>query len=160
MGKKWKIMLFVLLIGMGVLAGAAAQEAMSVNVKETQLRSSPSFLGKVVSLLLYGDRLEILGSRGPWKDAKFSGERGWVHESALTEKRVVLKAGASDVDKTADSGEVALAGRGFNERVEEEYKSQRDLDYTWVDKMEEFGLPPEVLVTFLESADLGMGTGE
>jgi hypothetical protein len=160
MKKNWKIVLLVLLFGMGILVCVVAQEEMSVNVKETQLRSSPSFLGKVESLLLYGDRLEILGSRGPWKEAKFSGERGWVHESALTEKRVVLKAGASDVDKTADSGEVALAGRGFNERVEEEYKSQRDLDYTWVDKMEEFGLSPELLVTFLESADLEMGSQE
>ena len=160
MNKKWKIVLCVLFFSMGVLLSIGAQEEMSVNVKETQLRSSPSFLGKVVSLLLYGDRLEILDSRGPWKEVKFSGEKGWVHESALTQKRVVLKAGASDVDKTADSGEVALAGRGFNERVEEEYKSQSNLDYTWVDKMEEFGLSPEMLVTFLQSADLEMDTGE
>ena len=30
---------------------------------------------------------------------------------------------------------MALAGKGFNEAVEQEYKTDGSLDYTWVDRM-------------------------
>ena len=42
--------------------------------------------------------------------------------SALQTKKIVLAAGSENVQQGASSGEVALAGKGFNEDVEQQYK--------------------------------------
>ncbi|MFW6180682.1 MAG: SH3 domain-containing protein [Spirochaetota bacterium] len=145
-----------------LLAGSPAAwgAQMSVTVRETQVRSTPSFMGPVVAVLAYGDRVDVLEEQRGWARVA-AGEkgRGWVHLSALTEKRVVLKAGAEDVDKTASGGEVALAGKGFNEQVEAEYREQKNLDYTWIDRMEQIAFPADRLSSFLTEGGLHPAEG-
>ncbi|HUV06579.1 MAG TPA: SH3 domain-containing protein [Spirochaetia bacterium] len=151
------IVILFLLIGLY----AAAQEMMSVTVKETQVRSTPSFMGKILANLAYGDRVQIVEKAKSWAKVLIPGGKGdgWVSLSALTEKRVVLKAGSQDVDKTASSGEVALAGKGFNADVEAKYKKDKNLDYTWIDRMEQFKIPPDQLVSFLTAGGLKPAEG-
>lgn len=79
-----------------------------------------------------------------------------MHSSELTEKQLALKAG-SNVGQSASGSEVALAGKGFNEQVEQQYKSEKHIDYTWVDRMEKIAYPPERLVQFLEAGELHGG---
>jgi len=124
-------------------AGAAfAADQMSVTVQQTPVREKPSFLGKVLGTLKYVDRVTVLdqpaGSSKSWllvlgPDGKL---QGWVSVSALTTKKIELAAGSTNVQQGASSGEVALAGKGFNETVEQQYKTDGKLDYTWVDYME------------------------
>ena len=71
----------------------------------------------------------------------------------MTTKRVVLSSGDAAASG-ASSEEVALAGKGFSEDVEREYRSQTDLDFTWVDEMEGYGVETEALVVFLEDGEL------
>ena len=142
-----------------LLAAAAAltvgaQSQMSVTVKEAQVRANPSFLGPMVGVLAYGARVSVLAEQAGWMRVSIPGGReGWVHGSALTQKRIVLQAG-SDVQRGASSGEVALAGKGFNQEVEDRYKEERSLDYTWVDRMEAIVVPPEQSVVFLKEGGL------
>ncbi len=153
---------FLGLLLLALSAGVAfAQSEMSVTVKETQVRDRPSFLAKSVAKVAYGDRLTVMSKRSGWVQVKVpaNGMEGWVSASALTEKKIVFQAGASNVDKTASSSEVALAGRGFNKEVEAKYKSANDLDYTWVDRMETYGEPTSALVAFMEAAGLHYGNG-
>ncbi|MEW5818479.1 MAG: SH3 domain-containing protein, partial [Spirochaetota bacterium] len=79
---------------------------------------------------------------------------GWVHSSALTAKQIVLKAGDKDVQQSASSSEVALAGKGFNKEVEAEYKEKNNIDYTWIDQMEKIVFPPDKLLAFLSEGGL------
>ncbi len=80
---------------------------------------------------------------------------GWIHESALTPKRVVMSAGAGDVRSGASGEEIALAGKGFNKEVEAEYKKQNQkLDYTWVDWMGQQTIGAEQLIQFLKQGGL------
>ncbi len=141
--------------------GAAEPTSMSVTVRETQVRSSPGFMGALLGTLSYGDRVEVKESRSGWARVVLPGttKEGWVHLSALTEKRIALSAGASGAGTTASSGEVALAGKGFNKQVEEQYKSEKQLDYTWVDRMEGYGLPTERLVSFLGTGGVEIREG-
>ena len=135
-----------------VLSGSAEpQKTMSVQVKEGQLRSTPSFLGTIVAKLSYGDKVEIMQDQGSWKKvAVRGGVQGWIHVSALTTKNIVLKAGAGNVQTSATSGEIALAGKGFSEEIEKQYKKlNRNLDYAWVDRMERFQVTPEQMQAFL-----------
>ena len=46
---------------------ANAQETLSVQVKEGELRAMPSFLGRIVARVAYGDRVNVVENRGAWK---------------------------------------------------------------------------------------------
>ena len=141
--------------------GAFAAE-MSVTVKQTQVRDKPSYLGKILGVLSYGDRVTVVDdSNKAWlkvtgPDGKLT---GWVSASALTTKKIVLAAGSENVQQGASSGEVALAGKGFNEDVEQKYKSEGKLDYTWVDKMETYNPSPDQVAAFLQQGGLNTSGG-
>ncbi len=158
---RWeKILAAVVLLAATVAASSATAKSMSVTVRETQARATPSFLGGVIAVLAYGDRVDILEEQRDWlKIALPGGGQGWVHRSALTEKRVVLQAGSSRVENTASGSEVALAGKGFNKEVEAQYRAENDLDYTWVDRMEGFQVPMEEVVAFIEEGGLNPSEG-
>lgn len=116
---------------------SAAGEFLNVQVKQAQVRSEPSFLGKVTTTAAYGEKVEILEDRGAWKNVSIRKTKGWVHASALTTKTIALQAGKADVKTGATSSELALAGKGFNPKVEAEFKSQnKHLDYAAIDRME------------------------
>ncbi|MBU4074310.1 MAG: SH3 domain-containing protein, partial [Proteobacteria bacterium] len=123
---------------------SATQAFLSVQVKEGQLRSAPSFLGSVMAALAYGDRVELIEDKGAWKQVAIRKLRGWMHMSALTTKKIVLQAGAANVQTSATSSELALAGKGFNAKVEAEFKNKnKNIDYTWVDRMEMLAVKPD-----------------
>jgi uncharacterized protein YgiM (DUF1202 family) len=136
------------------LAGATWSDSgmMSVQVKEGQLRSTPSFLGSIVGPVSYGDRVETIQKQGDWVDVKSPKNlRGWIHESALTSKQVVLNPGAQ-TQSAASSQEIAMAGKGFNSDVEAQYrKNNARIDYTWVNRMETFKVSREQMITFLDA---------
>ncbi len=149
-----------LLIGLFVFAAsvfeAAAQDRMSVQIREGQLREQPSFLGRVVATAEYGERVSVQETRGPWRRVRVRGEEGWIHESALTSRRVVLEPGEEDVGPAAARDELALAGKGFSEEVEQEFRVRhRDADFSWVDRMErEWDLSMDEIARFLREGGL------
>ncbi len=151
--------LAVFLVFFSLSDAVPAQERMSVQVREGQLREQPSFLGRVAATVEYGDRVSIRETRGPWKMVSIDDKGGWIHESALTSKRVVLQAGDEDVGPVADREELALAGKGFSREVEEEFRAaNRDLDFSRVDQMErEWGVSVEEVSRFLREGGLNGG---
>ncbi|HUX11733.1 MAG TPA: SH3 domain-containing protein [Spirochaetia bacterium] len=151
---------FLGLLLLALTAGITyAQSEMSVTVKETQVRERPSFLAKVLATVQYGDRLTVLGKQSGWVQVQAGGQQGWVSASALTEKKIVFQAGSTDVSKTASSGEVALAGRGFNKEVESKYATEKNLDYSGVDRIERYGKDTNALIAFMQAAKLHFGEG-
>ena len=146
-----------ILAGCMALAATAAWAAkeMSVQVRDGQLRNRASFLGTVVGTVAYGDRVTVNQTQAGWCEVSLAGKTGWIHESALTPKRVVLSAGANDARTGASGQEVALAGKGFSKEVEAAYKKEnQNIDYTWVDWMGQQKIPTEQLVQFLKQGDL------
>jgi uncharacterized protein YgiM (DUF1202 family) len=141
--------------------GAAFAVDMFVTVKQTQLRDKPSYLGKILGPLNYGDRVTVLDqSNKAWvKVTAPDGKQGWVSVSALNTKKVELAAGSENVQQGASSGEVALAGKGFNETVEKQYKEDGKLDYTWVDRMEKITVGPDELSKFVSEGGLASPEG-
>ncbi|MBC8424349.1 SH3 domain-containing protein [bacterium] len=156
--RRWLPLLLPLL---AVAAAWAAAQMLSVQVREGQLRERPTFLGKVVATVEYGDRMEVVSTRGGWTKVRGDGAEGWIHTSALTEKRVVLESGGRDVDTGASGEELALAGKGFNDEVEGEFRDGNpDVDYDWVDRMEEMVVSAEDAAEFLEYGDVEPAGGE
>lgn len=136
---------------------ADAQKTLSVQVREGQIRATPSFLGKMVAKVAYGDRVDLVEDRDAWKMVSIPGGKlqGWMHTSALTTKRVVLQAGQAGVQTGATRDELALAGKGFNEQVETAFrKENKNIDYTWVNRMEAFLVSQDQMRSFLARGNL------
>jgi hypothetical protein len=149
---KTPILIFLLICFTGFAAFAVGRSMMSVQVKTGELRLAPSFLGKIVARLYYGDRIYVIEEKGSWRRVGLSAgaAEGWIHASALTPKKIVLQAGAKDVETAASSDELALAGKGFNQQVESEFRAKNpNLDFTWVDKMETYVVSEEEMKQFL-----------
>ncbi len=118
----------------------AAGKFLTVQVRKTRLRSAPDFfMSKTVAELTFGQRVEVLQTKGTWARVRLAnGQQGWVSSSSLTAKHVKLSAGGKDARVKAGEEELALAGRGFSHAVEKNYRqNNRRLNYAWVDRMQE-----------------------
>ncbi len=139
---------------------AEAQKVMSVQVKEGELRATPSYLGKIVARVSYGDQVTVLAEQGGWKKVATAGTRaqGWMHGTALTSSKIALKAGQANVGSSVSRDEIALAGKGFSEEVESQYrKSHKNLDYAWINKMEAIKISPGQMEDFIAKGYLTTG---
>ncbi len=157
---KFKTVLITLLIvclaGFALYAAAETQ-SMSVQVRKSQMRSSPSYLGKIVARLAYGDRVDVLEQKGAWAQVQKqdSKKKGWMNQSALTPKKIVLKASDADVAQAASSDEVALAGKGFNQEVEDSFRAKNPgVNFKDVDKMEQKVISQKKIGKFLKQGEL------
>lgn len=137
----------------------AAAKTMNVQVRKAEIRDTPNFLGRVVASLAYGDKVNVAEQNGPWIKITTGDTTGWVHNSALTTKTITMQAGAS-ADTAASSGEMALAGKGFNADVEKQFKeNHKDIDFKWVDRMEKIVVSPTRIKAFADEAGLSAGQG-
>jgi len=133
----------------------ASPATMSVQVKDAPVRVTPSFVGKVVGALAYGDRVEVQQTQGAWSKVAGAGASGWMHTSALSAKKIVLAAGQEQAKVSASGDELALAGKGFNSDVEGQFKAaHKDVDFTWIDRMEKIKIPSSEMQGFLKSGDV------
>jgi SH3-like domain-containing protein len=75
------------------------------------LRATPSFLGKMVARIAYGESVDVREDRGAWKKVSLKGGKlqGWMHTSALTAQRIALKASQANVRTGTTRDELALA---------------------------------------------------
>lgn len=136
-------------------AQAKAGGTMYVAVKKMDLKSSTGFFAKTQATLEYGAQVTVIKIDGKWaqvRSASNASQTGWTATANLTAKRVVAGASA-----TASAQEVALAGKGFNQEVENAYKSDGKLNYDDVDKTEQVQVSPEELEKFIREGQLSMG---
>ena len=156
-----KLWLSAGLVAIAVSAFAAEAATMSVQVKNGQIRGTPSFLGRVVAPLSYGDRVQVLETKNEWLNVTGPrGQSGWVHSSALTKKKIAKASGSEDVQTGASGDELALASKGFNSDVEADFKSKnKNVDFTWVNRMEKFKVAPEEMRAFLKAGGVQPSEG-
>jgi SH3-like domain-containing protein len=147
--KRWLSLGLIVMAASTLTAGPVT---MNVQVKTSQIRATPSFLGTLVAPVNYGDRLEVLEQKGDWSRVTApGGQTGWVHSSALTKKKVVMKGGDQTAQTGASGDELALAGKGFNSDVEADFKARnKNIDFTWVDKMEKIKVAPSAMQQFVK----------
>ena len=134
------------------VAFAGQSAVMSVQVREGTVRNTPTFLGKVLTKLDYGQKVNILEEKSPWAKISVTDQEqeGWMHTCALTTKEIKLKPGVSDVETGATVNEVALAGKGFDKVAEKKYQEDNPtVDFSWVNKMECFKVSQPQIQAFL-----------
>jgi len=127
---------------------------MSVQVRTAPVKADPSFTARSVGTLKYGTRVDVTVEQDNW--AKISSPNGWMHTSALT-KRNIAKVDKKYTGSNASYDEVALAGKGFNPKVESQYKqNNRSLAkaYSEVDRVEAFTVGDGTLRLFAQQGQL------
>jgi len=155
--KKFLILLCLVLFVAGISAAqAVVGGTLYVAVKTVTLKASTGSFSADKGTLKYGDKVTVIKINGKFaevKSASNSSLTGWTATSNLTAKQVV--AGSSN---TASAKEVALAGKGFSQEVENSYKNQKNnLNYADVDKVEAIKVNEDELKKFLEEGKLKMG---
>ena len=151
---KWRVFLLAVagIFSAGLVLGGSM---LSVQVRDGQVRATPSFLGKVIGTLHYGDRVTVLSTNGDWNQVSTVRVRGWMHHSSLTKSNISLQSGRNNAPLAASNDELALAGKGFNKQVESAFKAQNPkMDYAWVDRMENMKVSPEEMANFLDQGGL------
>jgi hypothetical protein len=151
-----KIEVFIVLLV--ITGGMVFAASMNVQVQQSKIRATPSQLGSVVDTVEYGEVINVGELKKGWYSVTTrDGRKGWLHESALTTKPITLRAGTTDTATGVSSDEVALAGKGFNEQVENKLKADGTLDFTWVDRMMAFNVGPDQISTFRTQGHLPGG---
>ena len=137
------------------MAQAKAGGTMYVAIKKLDLKSSTGVFAKTQATLQYGAQVTIVQISGKWAQVRLASDAsqtGWTATANLTAKRVVEGASA-----TASAQEVALAGKGFSEEVENAYKANGKLNYADVDRTEQAEVPLDELEAFIREGQLSMG---
>ncbi|MEN6376019.1 MAG: SH3 domain-containing protein [Smithella sp.] len=159
--KKKKIIIFAVMSAACIflfIALAYAVATMSIQVRETQIRATPDYFGKIIGKASYGDRVTIEGAKGSWKKIRLkTGKTGWLNSSALSEKEIRMVAGAKGTKGTASASEIQLAGKGFNPEVEREFKNRnKEISFRWVDKMEQIRISEAEKQKFAKEGGLSL----
>lgn len=150
-------------VALALVAGLAwaAGQVLSVQVRTSKLRERPSFLGTPVSEVSYGTQVTVSSRQGPWvKVTTGRGQTGWLHQSALSEKDLAMVSGQVEAATGASGEEIALAGKGFNDQVEREFREQnQDLNFDTVDRMEKIVVTPQQAAAFLAAGQVTPAEG-
>ena len=147
------ILTFVALVVVAFEVG----DLLFVQVRDTELRSGPGFLSPIQERLGFGSEVAYVGERAGWMQVTVaeSGASGWVHATAVEQNRSTQMAlRGEQTTRTVTSREVALAGRGFSENLEDEYRGQHELDFDAVDELEQEQVDPGSIVSFIREAGL------
>ncbi len=158
--RKYIVLLLIVVIA-GSSFAISEGDTLAISVRAAGLRAAAGFLAPIQSELAYGTSVLVRTVRGDWVEIESDDlrSRGWVHTSSvLAPDDLNLTGGRTDGSVTAS--EVALAGRGFSERVETEFREQQELDYSHVDAMERLLLPYDELGRFLNDIDARIAGGE
>jgi hypothetical protein len=148
-----------LIFGLFVIGGLSAQFARGATVyaavKTVALKSGTGFFAGTRGTLAYGDQAVVLQVKGKWAEIRSTAKSlsGWTVSSNLTSKRIVVAGGTG----SASASEIALAGKGFSEEVENAYKAEGSLNYAGVDRTEAQTVSEEELLNFLIEGHLSRG---
>lgn len=135
-------------------AAAAATETVTVIVRKTSIRRDRQFSASPVAEAELGDAFTVLAREKGWIKVGTGSGDGWLHESAVTARKVAASSQGPAGGKVADE-DVALAGKGFNPQVESEYRKRNpQADFAGVDRMERLGAGEKALTAFVSDGNL------
>jgi len=130
-----------------------AADTYAVQVKTAQLREAPSFAAKILAAVNFGEELTVEKIEKAWALASFSGSsvKGWLHESALTDKKISLSSGRREAQVSVDEREVSIAGKGFDRQTEQSYRVDNPNGYAQVEAMQSPNFTAEASLAFLKA---------
>jgi hypothetical protein len=140
-----------------VFLAMAADTVVVVKIQTTAIRQNPQFFSPAPVTLKAGDKLTKISESNGWIQVKTqTGLVGWIHSSAVDVPKVNLLASNDPMKTQTKASEVALAGKGFNQQVENSYKSKHaELNFALVDRMLQVKIASNLIEAFLRQGRLG-----
>ena len=153
--KKFFVLIALILLASGALfAQVRAGSSAWISSKSAALKSSTGFFASTVGNLVLGDEVTVLQVNGNWAEVRSvvnSSRRGWTATSNLSTRRIVA------TGTGASASEIALAGKGFSQEVEDSYKTQGNLNFDDVDRTEAISVSMDDLYAFVVEGRLNTG---
>jgi len=132
-----------------VVLTALAADTVSVSVRKTSIRTESRFYAPAVEEAVYKDELQVLMTVKDWIKVSKNGKEGWIHVSAVSSIAVAASSSESELSSEYSEEEIALAGKGFSEQVEEQYRQDNpELAFATVDEMEKYAVPLADVIAF------------
>jgi hypothetical protein len=125
-----------------------------ISAKKADIKSSTGFFASNRGSLELGAEVSVLSINGKWAEVRSATNTslsGWTTASNLSARRIVASG------TSASASEVALAAKGFNQDVENAYKTKGDLKYADVDKTEAITGSQDDLYKFITEGRLNTG---
>jgi len=148
------VFILTLAVAGGLFAQVKKGDTAWIASKTAALKTSTWFFAGTRGTLQMGDRVTVLQVNGTWAEvssASNSSLSGWTAVSNLSARQIVAST------SSASASEVALAGKGFNQEVENSYKAEGDLNYADVDKTEAITVSQDDLYNFIVDGHLNTG---
>ena len=147
--------LFIMIVG-SLSAQVSRGGTAWVAVRSIQLRSSTWFFASNRGAVNYADQVTVIQVSGNWAEVRSSNNpslTGWITTANLSGRRLIPEGGGSG----ATAAEVAMAGKAFNQDVENAYRADGNLNYADVDRTEAITVSPEELLRFINEGRLSTG---
>jgi len=145
--KRFLPAVFAALLVAGV--AAAATETVTVIVKKAAIRRDRQFYAPALAVGSLGESFTVQAREQGWVKVGTKTGAGWVHESAVTAKKVAVST-AGAAGGTVDDRDIANASKGFNPQVEDQYRKKNPTaNYAAVDRMEQLGTSDAAVESFV-----------
>ena len=154
--KKYFCLFLFFLLAAGSLAAQISRGGTAwIAVRSVNLKSSTWFFASDRGLVNYADQVSVLQVSGNWAEVRSVGNpslTGWITLANLSARRLIAgqRTGAT-------ASEVAMAGKGFNQDVENAYRADGNLNYNDVDRTEAIFISMEELLRFITEGRLASG---
>ena len=145
---------FFLLVSGALFAQIRSGNSAWVSTKAAELKSSTGFFASTVGSLEMGAEIKVLQVNGNWVEVESLANtniKGWTAASNLSTRRIVA------TGTGASASEIALAGKGFSQEVEDSYKTQGNLNFDDVDRTEAITVSRDELYFFVTEGRLATG---
>ena len=142
------------------ISGLAAQslkgKTVYVAIKTGNLKASADVFAKNTASVKYGDTFKVIQEKDKWVEVQGVSNpslNGWITAVNVTTKKII----ASGASASASTDELALAGKGFTQEIENSYKKSGSVNYDNVDLMETFNVSEKEIYDFLVEGHLKKG---
>ncbi len=150
--KKSIFICFILLAS--TFAFAKAGDSRYVAVQNAEVKVKANSFAKATGTLQYAEEVEVVNEENNWTEVKSKANpnvKGWISSSALSKRKIVSSS------FSASASELALAGKGFSDEVESEYKKNGKTNYAAVDAMEKQSVKADDVRKFMAEGMLNTG---
>lgn len=131
-------------------------DQVAIAVQNQFIYPMPAFYASPTQPVTYGTLAVVEEIQGEWYRVTTALDRtGWIHMTAVT-GAIEGSSSGTTASGSVTSDEIMLAGRGFNEDIEQTYASDNpELDFSMVDRMEtSWKVSSEELYQFLVEGNL------
>ena len=135
-------------------AFAKVGDSRYVAVQGAEVRVKASSFAKSTGSLKYAEEVEIVSENNGWTEVMSKENpkvKGWISSSALSKRKIVSSS------FSASANELALAGKGFSDSIEGEYKKNSNTNYAAVDAMEKQSVKASDVRKFMVDGMLNTG---